>query len=148
VIALLLLFYPPFGSQLTPGGDGPEHHLFADRKGKRFDVATGKVHALVATGDPLLGATGLDRADTAKEKDIVRKTTPAMQFFECYSIVAGQLLLQLEVIVPVGDVDRAHPAVQTARRGQFALDFHHDPPLKTKYVANIILNKSIIFDIL
>jgi hypothetical protein len=53
VIALLLLFHPPFGSQLQPGGDGAEHHLLADGKRKRLDVAAGEIGALVAALDPL-----------------------------------------------------------------------------------------------
>jgi hypothetical protein len=90
-------------------------------------VPAGKIGALVAARDPLLGGAGLDRADAAVEKDVVRKTALAMEIVHADAVETGQALLELEVVVPVGDVDRAHPAVQTARRGQLPLLRFHGP---------------------
>jgi hypothetical protein len=57
-----------------------------------------------------------------RPKDIL-----AVEFIDCNAVEAGQSLLELQVVVPVGDVDRAHPAVHSARRGQLPLLRFHGP---------------------
>jgi hypothetical protein len=110
-VSLVLFIHPLLGAQLTPGGNSPHNHPLAHRKGEIVYVFARKVVALVTAFIAFFLAAGLDIALFAQEPGVARQTAPAMDILYLHSVDGGQLLLELLVIVPGGDVHSTDTAV-------------------------------------
>jgi hypothetical protein len=107
----LFFFHPLFGSQFSPGRDGTQYHLLSLRKGKIIDMDAGKIMALMASLDPFLHDAVLDGTYPAIGEYGVRQTALALELIDAYTIHTSQLLLELQVVIPVCDVHSADTAI-------------------------------------
>ncbi len=134
----LFIFDPFFSPDFPPVGNRPQDHLFAHAHGKILDMAAGKLVAFVTSGIPLgLGAIP-DGALPAMHKRVFGQAALALDIVHGQGVTVRKRtlarniplvdiqepFLEFLIVVPVGDIDAANPAIQTTRRYKIRIDGH------------------------
>jgi len=111
VVALFLLLDPFFRTELPPSGNGPQDHLFAHGYGKTVDQIAWELITLVTAFVVLFRRARFNRADQAIFKGLIRKAALADDLIGRAVIHRAQSLLELLIVIPVGDQNAANTAI-------------------------------------
>ena len=133
------IFNPFFRPHLSPIGNGPQDDLFPHGHRKMFNMGTGEIGALVAAAVAFFFGAGPDLTLATMKKEIIRQATLTADILRGKLLAVGkgalaghvslvkphQPLLEFLIVVPVGHIDGADPAIESARGHKIRIDGHN-----------------------